>query len=135
MKEKEKEVFRILEKDARTKPEQLAGMTGLPLAQVEKLIKKAEELVKETTSAREQLTKTLDTYNSIFADDVKDVRKAYKGVEGELGKSEKKRDEVRKKLEPLWDVADLLCPVPPVYGLSAEKLMAYGGGIASAFYG
>ena len=44
-------------------------------------------------------------------------------------------DEVRKKLEPLWDVADSLCPVPPVYGLSAEKLMAYGGGIASAFYG
>ena len=43
MKEKEKEVFRILEKDARTRPEQLAGMTGLPLAQVEKLIKKAEE--------------------------------------------------------------------------------------------
>ena len=44
-------------------------------------------------------------------------------------------DEVRKKLAPLWDVADSLCPVPPVYGLSAEKLMAYGGGIASAFYG
>ncbi|MDP2744274.1 MAG: Lrp/AsnC family transcriptional regulator [Dehalococcoidia bacterium] len=43
MKEKEKEVFRILEKDARTKPEQIAGMTGLPLAQVEKTIKKAEQ--------------------------------------------------------------------------------------------
>jgi len=71
------------------------------LKRTDGLIKKAEELVKETTSAREQLTKTLDTYNSIFADDVKDVRKAYKGVEGELGKSEKKRDEVRKKLDEM----------------------------------
>ncbi len=44
-------------------------------------------------------------------------------------------DEVRKKIEPAWAVADSLCPVPPVYGLSADKLMAYGGAIASTFYG
>jgi hypothetical protein len=71
------------------------------LKRTDSLIKKAEELVKETTSAREQITKTLDTYNSIFADDVKDIRKAYKGVEGEMGKSEKKRDDVRKKLDEM----------------------------------
>ena len=44
-------------------------------------------------------------------------------------------DEVRRKIEPMWEVADSLCPVPPVYGLSAEKLIAYTGAIASTFYG
>ncbi len=44
-------------------------------------------------------------------------------------------DEVRKKVEPLWDVADSLCPVPPAYALPPEKLMAYFGAIASTFYG
>jgi hypothetical protein len=44
-------------------------------------------------------------------------------------------DEVRKKVEPLWEVADSLCPVPPVYTLPPEKLMAYTGAIASTFYG
>jgi probable F420-dependent oxidoreductase len=43
-------------------------------------------------------------------------------------------DEVRKKIEPLWEVADSLCPVPPPYGLPAEKVIAYGGAIAGAFY-
>ena len=37
-----KEVLEILEKDARTTPEQVATMTGLPLAKVKKLIAKAE---------------------------------------------------------------------------------------------
>ncbi len=44
-------------------------------------------------------------------------------------------DEVRKKIEPLWEVADSLCPVPPAYALPAEKLLAYSGAIASTFYG
>ncbi len=38
-----KEIFKILEKDARTTPEQIAVMTGLPRETVEKTIKKAEE--------------------------------------------------------------------------------------------
>ena len=37
-----KEVFRILEKDARKTPQQVATMTGIPLAEVKKAIKKAE---------------------------------------------------------------------------------------------
>lgn len=44
-------------------------------------------------------------------------------------------DEVRKKIEPVWGVADSLTLVPPVYGLSPDKLMAYAGAIASTFYG
>ena len=38
-----KEVFEILEKDARTTPQQIATMTGISLAKVKKAIKKAEE--------------------------------------------------------------------------------------------
>jgi len=37
-----KEIFEILEKDARTTPEQVSTMTGIPLAEVKKAIKKAE---------------------------------------------------------------------------------------------
>ncbi len=44
-------------------------------------------------------------------------------------------DDVRKKLAAMWEAADSLCPVPPAYGLSTQKLMAYAGAIASTFYG
>jgi DNA-binding Lrp family transcriptional regulator len=37
-----KDIFEILEKDARTKPEQISNMTGIPLAEVKRAIKKAE---------------------------------------------------------------------------------------------
>ncbi len=43
-------------------------------------------------------------------------------------------DEVRKKIEPVWEVADSLLLAPPVYALPPEKLMAYVGAIASTFY-
>ncbi|MBE0415158.1 MAG: Lrp/AsnC family transcriptional regulator [Dehalococcoidia bacterium] len=36
------EIFRILEQDARKTPQQIATMTGIPLAEVEEAIKKAE---------------------------------------------------------------------------------------------
>jgi len=44
-------------------------------------------------------------------------------------------DEVRKKIEPVWEVADSLLLVPPAYALPPQKLMAYAGAIASTFYG
>jgi alkanesulfonate monooxygenase SsuD/methylene tetrahydromethanopterin reductase-like flavin-dependent oxidoreductase (luciferase family) len=44
-------------------------------------------------------------------------------------------DEVRKKLEPVWEVADSLWLVPPAYTLPPDKLMAYGAAIASTFWG
>ena len=43
-------------------------------------------------------------------------------------------DEVRQKIEPAWGIADSLTLVPPAYGLKADKLMSYVGGIASTFY-
>ena len=44
-------------------------------------------------------------------------------------------DEVRRRVERAWTVADSLCLVPPVYGLSPEKLLFYAGETAKLFYG
>ncbi len=44
-------------------------------------------------------------------------------------------DEVRRKMEPVWEVADSLWLVPPAYGLTQEKLLAHMGAIAATFYG
>lgn len=43
-------------------------------------------------------------------------------------------DEVRARIERAWSVADSLCLVPPVYGLSGQKLGAYAEAIAKLFY-
>ncbi len=43
-------------------------------------------------------------------------------------------DEVRKKIEPSWEIVDSLTLVPPAYGLRPDKLMSYAGAIASTFY-
>jgi probable F420-dependent oxidoreductase len=44
-------------------------------------------------------------------------------------------DEVRKKIEPVWETVDSLTLVPPAYTLTPDKLMAYAGAIAGTFYG
>lgn len=44
-------------------------------------------------------------------------------------------DDVRKKIEAVWAVADSLTLVPPAYNLTPDRLMFYAGGIASTFYG
>lgn len=76
------------------------------LKKTDNLIKKAEDLVKSTTSAREQIGKTLDTYNAIWADDTKDVKKVYKSVEGEMKKTEERREDVKKQLDAMKVEAD-----------------------------
>jgi probable F420-dependent oxidoreductase len=43
-------------------------------------------------------------------------------------------DEVRKRIEPAWEVVDSMTLVPPAYGLGADKLIAYAGAIASTFH-
>jgi probable F420-dependent oxidoreductase len=43
-------------------------------------------------------------------------------------------DEVRRKIEPVWEVADSLTLVPPAYGLGMDKLVAYAGAIGATFY-
>lgn len=85
---------------------QIFGSDPEGLKQTDNLIKKAEELVEETVSAKGQISKTLDTYNSLFAEDVEDVRKAYKSVESEMEKTEKQREQVSKKLDEMKTEAE-----------------------------
>jgi probable F420-dependent oxidoreductase len=44
-------------------------------------------------------------------------------------------DDVRTRVERIWDAADSACLVPPSYGLDAGALMQYAGRIAATFYG
>lgn len=43
-------------------------------------------------------------------------------------------EEVRRKLEPVWAVADSLTLIPPVLSLSPEQTQAYAATIADTFY-
>ena len=43
-------------------------------------------------------------------------------------------DEVRKRVEKIWDVADSASLMPPAYALAPEQMMAYAMSIAQLFY-
>jgi len=43
-------------------------------------------------------------------------------------------DEARKRIEPAWDVVDLMTLAPPAYGLEPAKILSYAGAIAATFY-
>lgn len=44
-------------------------------------------------------------------------------------------DEVRKRVDAIWDVADSACLVPPAYAVAPEQQAAYAMTIAQTFYG
>jgi alkanesulfonate monooxygenase SsuD/methylene tetrahydromethanopterin reductase-like flavin-dependent oxidoreductase (luciferase family) len=44
-------------------------------------------------------------------------------------------DEVRQRVDKIWQVADSAALMPPAYALAPEQLMAYGAAIAQLFYG
>lgn len=60
----------------------------------------------------------LDRDISSFKDNVSDAMVEAFVAAGPL-------EEVRAKLEPLWTVADHLCPTPPLWNLAPEKIQAY----------
>jgi probable F420-dependent oxidoreductase len=43
-------------------------------------------------------------------------------------------EKVREQIEPLWQFADSLCLVPPIYALPMEKVMGYYQAIAATFH-
>ena len=43
-------------------------------------------------------------------------------------------DEVAEKIEPFWQLADSLCPTPPVWGISQEKVQHYSEALAGFVY-
>jgi hypothetical protein len=76
--------------------------------QIQQLIKKATSEVESINDAKLQLQKTMDTYNSVLAPDVKDRRDAYKQLQKEIGSAEKKRADVSTKTAEMNTEADKL---------------------------
>jgi alkanesulfonate monooxygenase SsuD/methylene tetrahydromethanopterin reductase-like flavin-dependent oxidoreductase (luciferase family) len=40
-------------------------------------------------------------------------------------------DEVAEKVEPFWQIADSMCPTPPIWGLPQEKVQYYAEALAA----
>ena len=85
---------------------QVFGSDPESLKRTDKLIGGAEDLISEATKARQEIDKTLTSYNALFKNDVQDVRKAYKDVEKGIERTEKQREEVKKKLDAMKLEAD-----------------------------
>jgi chromosome segregation ATPase len=80
---------------------QIFGSDPESLKRTDSLIKKAEGTIKQTVLAREEIGRTLDSYNALFKSDVADPRAAYKSVEKGIERCEKQRAEVRKHLDEM----------------------------------
>ena len=42
-------------------------------------------------------------------------------------------DKVREQIEPVWNVADSICVIPPIYAMTPEKSLYYAEAIAKTF--
>ena len=85
---------------------QIFGSDPESLKQTDKLIGKAEGTVKQAVSARQEIQKTLDSYNALFESDVEDVRDAYKSVEKGIERTEKQREVVKTHLDEMKTEAE-----------------------------
>jgi chromosome segregation ATPase len=64
-------------------------------------MKRAQATVNEIMQAKGQLQKTLNNYNSIMDGSADDVRKAYQNLIKDIDQCEKKRGDVKKKVEEM----------------------------------
>ena len=85
---------------------QVFGSDPESLKRTDKLIEKAEGTVKQTATAREEIQKTLDSYNALFKSVVTDVRDAYKSVEKGIERTEKQREVVKTRMDEMKTEAD-----------------------------
>jgi chromosome segregation ATPase len=96
----------VLTAPPRNAAAQVFGSDPESLKRTDKLIKKAEDTVKQAVSAREEIQKTLDSYNALFKSDVKEVRDAYKSVEKGIERTEKQREAVKLAVDEMKTEAD-----------------------------
>ena len=68
---------------------------------VEQLIKSAGSTVQAIGDAKVQFIKTIDVYNSIFAEDAKDRKKLYKKLQSEMATTQQKRAEVGRRADQM----------------------------------
>ena len=65
--------------------------------QAERLVKAAGNTVKAIADTKMQLSKTMDVYNSLFADDAKNHRKIYNNIQKEMENIDKRRQKIREE--------------------------------------
>jgi hypothetical protein len=75
-----------------------AGAQDEGVKQAERLAKSAGSTVEAIVETKRQLSKTLEAYNEVLADDVKDRQSAYKTLQKEIDATEKKRAEIAKRV-------------------------------------
>jgi len=92
-----------------------AAALALPVAAQDEGVKQVERLVKSSGSAvqsivetKNQIAKTMDAYNAVLADDVKDRPAAYKALQKEMNTTERKRAEIAKRVGEMDAEADAL---------------------------
>jgi hypothetical protein len=83
----------------RSSSAQLFGSDPESLKRTDKLIKTAEDTVKQAMGVREEIQKTMDSYNAMFKSEETKVRDAYKDVEKGINSTEKKREEAKKQVD------------------------------------
>jgi septal ring factor EnvC (AmiA/AmiB activator) len=76
--------------------------------QTEAVIKKSEDAVKAITDGRQQLEKTLATYNSIIEGSATDWKAAYKDLNNEVKNCESKVTDITKRRDAMNAEADKL---------------------------
>lgn len=76
--------------------------------QVERVIKASGNTVKAIADTKLQLKKTMDVYNSLFADDAKHHKKIYKNIQKEMENTNKRQAKVREEAAKMNAEADTL---------------------------
>jgi hypothetical protein len=76
--------------------------------QIEELVKAAGNTSQAMAEAKLQMQKTLDAYNALFADDVKDRKSAYKKLQKEMDGTERRRADIRTRMSAMNIEAEAL---------------------------
>jgi hypothetical protein len=76
--------------------------------QVERLVKASGNTVKAIADTKLQLMKTMDVYNSLFAEDAKNHRKIYNSIQKEMENTEKRRAKIGEESTKMEAEADTL---------------------------
>jgi Protein of unknown function (DUF2959) len=100
--------------------------------QIEDLVKAAGGTSQAIAEARLQLTKTIDAYNALLSEDVKDRKGAYKKLQQEMGNTEKRRADIRQRASAMnleaeilfkkWDAAAAAIESPDLRKRSEDRL-------------
>ena len=76
--------------------------------QVERLVKASGNTVKAIGDTKVQLMKTMDVYNSLFADDAENRKKIYNSIQKEMENTEKRRAKIGEEAAKMNAEADAL---------------------------